>query len=234
MEFEKITPPSLKELFITQIHKMILSGSLQIGDKLPSERQLAELMNVSRSVVNSGIVELEHQGFIDIKPRVGAFIADYRKKGNLETLLAIMRFNGGKLGNNEIRSILELRIALDNITLRNCIPHITDEDTRHLLEIVEHIKKSTSFAEASEAAFEFQHELALLSTNTLVPLLMQSFKLPIMGLWEHFCSLYGIEALYQNTYTLWQYIHSRNLEGAIDYVDTSIQASIDGDRTIFY
>lgn len=234
MEFEKITTPSLKELFIAQIHKMILSGNLHIGDKLPSERHLAELMNVSRSVVNSGIVELEHQGFIEIKPRVGAFVADYRKKGNIETLLAIMRFNGGKLGNNEIRSILELRIALDHITLRDCISRITDEEVSHLLEIVDHIKKSTSLAEASEAAFEFQHELALLSTNTLVPLLMQSFKLPIMGLWERFCSLYGIEALYQNTYTLWQYIHLRDLEGAIHYVDTSIHESIEGNQTIFY
>ena len=46
-----------------QLLEMILRGDLKIGDKLPSERQLAEMTKVSRSVVNSGIVELEECGF---------------------------------------------------------------------------------------------------------------------------------------------------------------------------
>ena len=36
--------------------------ALQVGEKLPSERQLAEMMQVSRAVVNSGISELEKKG----------------------------------------------------------------------------------------------------------------------------------------------------------------------------
>ena len=48
-------------------------------------------MGISRSVVNSGIIELERMGFLTIKPRVGAFVADYRRKGNLEIMRAILR-----------------------------------------------------------------------------------------------------------------------------------------------
>lgn len=234
MEFKKLNTPSLKELFIQQIQQMILSGQLQIGDKLPSERYLAETMGVSRSVVNSGIVELERQGFVEIKPRIGAFIADYRRKGNAQTLLAIMHFNGGKLGNNEIRSILELRIALDSLSIHSCITTICEEDILHLLDIANQIKASPSIDQASEAAFAFQHELALLSSNTLIPLIMQSFKLPITTLWHRFCSLYGIEALYANTYQLWQYINARDLDSATDWIKTSMRASIDGDKQIYY
>lgn len=234
MDFKKLSTPSLKELFIQQIHQMILSGQLKTGDKLPSERYLAETMCVSRSVVNSGIVELERQGFVEIKPRTGAFIADYRRKGNAQTLLAIMQFNGGKLGNNEIRSILELRIALDSMSIRDCIPTICEKDIMQLLNIVNKIKASPSIDHASEAAFEFQHELALLSSNTLIPLIMQSFKLPITTLWNRFCSLYGIEALYTNTYQLWQYIKARDTDRAIAWIETSMHASIDGDKQIYY
>ena len=64
MEFKKIASPSLKELFIEQLEHMILSGSLSIGEKLPSERQLAETMQVSRGVVNSGLAELEKKGHL--------------------------------------------------------------------------------------------------------------------------------------------------------------------------
>ena len=55
MEFKKLSAPSLKELFITELQNMILSGKLEIGEKLPPERELAESMHVSRAVINAGI-----------------------------------------------------------------------------------------------------------------------------------------------------------------------------------
>ena len=84
MEFEKISSPSLRELFVDQLENMILSGKLKIGEKLPPERQLAQMMQVSRAVVNSGIAELEKKGFLIVKPRSGTFVADYRRKGTVE------------------------------------------------------------------------------------------------------------------------------------------------------
>ena len=66
---------------------------------------------VSRAVVNSGITELARKGFLIIKPRVGTFVADYRRDGTMDTLMSIMNYNGGILREAEVRSILELRIA---------------------------------------------------------------------------------------------------------------------------
>ena len=50
MEFKKLNAPSLKELFVNELQNMILSGKLEIGSKLPPERELAESMKVSRAV----------------------------------------------------------------------------------------------------------------------------------------------------------------------------------------
>lgn len=61
MEFEKLQTASLKELFISSVEDKILSGELPIGAQLPTERELAEMMDVSRGVVNSGIAEMAHQ-----------------------------------------------------------------------------------------------------------------------------------------------------------------------------
>ena len=44
MEFQKLNAPSLKELFISELENMIISGRLPIGTKLPSERELASSM----------------------------------------------------------------------------------------------------------------------------------------------------------------------------------------------
>ena len=98
MEFEHLYAPSLKELFVQKLQGMILSGELPMGQKLPSERELCQQMGVSRAVVNGGISELARQGFLDVLPRQGTFVADYRRNGNMETLMAIMDYNGGMLG----------------------------------------------------------------------------------------------------------------------------------------
>lgn len=74
MEFEKLQTASLKELFISSVEDKILSGELPIGAQLPTERELAEMMDVSRGVVNSGIAEMAHKGFLEVRPRVGTFV----------------------------------------------------------------------------------------------------------------------------------------------------------------
>lgn len=83
MNFEQLYAPSLKELFVQKLQSMILSGELSMGERLPSERELCQQMGVSRAVVNSGITELARQGFLEVRPRQGAFVADYRRDGNI-------------------------------------------------------------------------------------------------------------------------------------------------------
>ena len=97
MGFSKINAMSLTDLFVQQVENMILSGELNIGEQLPSARELCVKMGVSRPVISAGMVELEKMGFVEIHPRKGVFVSDYRRKGTLETLVAIMRYNGGAM-----------------------------------------------------------------------------------------------------------------------------------------
>lgn len=234
MEFKKISSPTLRELFVQQLEDLILSGKLKIGEKLPTERQLAESMQVSRSVVNNGIADLEKKGFLVVKPRSGTYVADYRRMGTIDTLISIMNFNGGRIRNDELKSILEVRIALDSLAAKLCVSTITDEEIELLHQHVERIRKARDIAEASEAAFDFQHEFALISKNVLIPLIFQSFKTPVSTMWERFCTLHGISALYDNNYRLWTYIRNRDTEGTIAWIESSINESIRGSRQIYY
>ncbi len=218
MEFQKISSPSLRELFVQQLQHMILSDKLKIGEKLPPERQLAETMQVSRAVVNGGISDLEKMGFLVVKPRSGTYVADYRRRGTLDTLVAIMNYNGGRIRNDEIRSIMEVKDALDTLAIELCIDHISDEDIQVLSQKVEQMRTAENISEATQAAFEFQHEFALISGNTLIPLMFQSFKAPIFTLWERFCTLYGIDTLYKSYYKTWSLIRDHNTAEAIEWI----------------
>jgi len=234
MEFSKLNAPSLKELFIHELETRILSGRLAIGDKLPPEREIAESMQISRAVVNGGITALARKGFLTIKPRVGTFVSDYRRNGTMETLISIMNYNSGVLRADEIRSILEVRIALDSLAVRQCIPKITDDELLLLINLAEKIQTSATSSEASSYAFNFQHELAILSGNVLIPLIFQSFKIPVLSLWERYCQLHGIESLYQNTISLCRRIEERDIEKAIECLTDYINETIMGERQIYY
>lgn len=234
MEFEKLISPSLKELFISNIEAKILSGELPVGQQLPPERQLAQSMGVSRAVVNSGIVELENRGFLDVRPRVGTFVADYRWAGTMETLKSIMTYNRGRLRNEEIRSILEVRDALDKLAVADIIPHVTELDNMLLLEKVEAIRQARDNRQAAEAAFAFQHELAMLSGNTLLPLIFRSFYSSVLVLWERFCALHGIDTLYQTSCRLCGHIRDKDIPGAVAWIDYCTRETVSGSRRIYY
>ncbi|MCM0647830.1 GntR family transcriptional regulator [Clostridium swellfunianum] len=234
MEFTKLTSPSLKDLFIRELETMILSGKLPIGEKLPPERELAKSMQVSRAVVNSGISELARKGFLTIKPRIGTFVADYRRNGTMDTLISIMNYNGGILRKSDIRSIIEIRIAFDSMAVESCIPKITDDEIAILKGYVKQMDETNSTREISELAFKFYHELAFLSGNTLTPMIFSSFKIPILSLWERFCILHGLESLRKNAATLYHFIEQRDKEKALEWLKTSLNDIIDGSTQIYY
>ena len=233
MEFEKLSAPSLKDLFVKQIQGMILSGELAEGAMLPPERELARQMQVSRAVVNGGLAELAAQGFVEIRPRQGTCVANYRRNGNLSTLIAIMEYNGGTLGREEIRSILEVRRALEHMAVGLILRNATDEDIDRLGDLVARIAGAQTPLQAAERAFEFQHELALITGNSILPLFYYSFRAPVIVLWVRFCRRYGIEALCRNTELLYTHLKNRDEHQLRRWIDTYLGEAIEGGQQIY-
>jgi len=233
MEFARLRAPSLKELFVQELEHMILSGKLAIGTQLPAERELAQSMGISRAVVNAGLSEMAGKGFLEVRPRIGTFVADYRRKGTADTLLSIMKYNGGRLQRDDIRSILEIKRIMDRLAVQLAIPRITQEETARLKSLSLALASAPTPGAASEAVFAFHHELALISGNTLMPLIYYSFKAPILSLWERFCIKYGVEALYRNAARLYAAVEARDIAAAEQAIDAAIAACISGDQQIY-
>lgn len=233
MALEKLSSPNLKDLFIQKIQGMILSGELLVGSKLPPERTLAEQMHISRTVVNSGLTELAEQGFLEVRPRQGTYVADYRRQGNFSTLTAILEYKGGELGREEIRSILEVRRALEHLAADRAIRYASDEALGGLGVPLTRMAAAANANEAAEAAFAFRHELALVGGNTILPLIYYSFKDPLIAMWVRFCGRYGNLALVRNTETLYSFLKKRDTDGAICWINAYLERIISGSQQIY-
>ncbi|HRX58053.1 MAG TPA: FCD domain-containing protein [Eubacteriales bacterium] len=214
MGFTKINALSLTDLFVRQVENMILSGELDVGEQLPAARELSARMGVSRPVISAGLVELEKMGFVEIHPRKGVFVADYRRKGTLETLVAIMRYNGGAMRQNEVRSLLETRSALECLCVRLVIEHAADEELETLRPILAGIETASDHEDAAGRVFHFHHEMAVLSGNTLLPLMYYSFRPESVHLWSLFCKFSGVQALYEIKRNLFDALIRRDVQDA--------------------
>lgn len=72
----------IKAMFIEDIN----SGKLKHGDRIPSERELAEKFNISRMTARHAISVLEREGFVERRTRVGTFITNRRIRWNFITV----------------------------------------------------------------------------------------------------------------------------------------------------
>lgn len=199
MDFGQIVAPTIRELFVERVEGMIFSGTLEPGDKLPSERDLAEQMKISKTIVHLGLEDLARMGFIQVLPRRGTFVADFSETGNLETLNAILRYNGGKLDREMVISIVELRDAVEGASLRRLGRSHSDSDLQELRVLLSEfgtaMKSSHDVSAASAALAKFHYRLCTLSGNRLFPLLMNAFRSVGSVLWEASVKFWGEEAL---------------------------------------
>ncbi len=234
MAFKKLNAPTLKELFIQEIETMILSGELPIGSKLPPERELAQTMQISRSIVNSGIVEMADKGFLEINSRKGTFVADYQTNGKLDILISIMKYNGGQLPITAIRSILELRCVLVNFALELSVPRMTEDQFNWSKSQCDLLRTAKTPKEAAEIMFDFEHKLSGYSGNTLLPLIFSSFKSPNMALWERFFKMHGMDYMIHRNDELLRFMQAKDVSACLHLIEESIRLTIDGDKKIYY
>ena len=226
MGFNKISALSLTDLFVQQIENMILSGELAVGEQLPPARELSIRMGVSRPVISAGLVELEKLGFVEVRPRQGVYVCDYRRKGTMETLVAIMRYNGGALRQNEVRSLLETREAMESLCVKLVCERVSTGELEQLSPILDGIRDAKDPEEAAEQTFVFHHELAVLSGNVLMPLLYHSFHPQGVYLWSMYCKRSGIQQLYQIKLRLYSALLNRDVDSAMEQTRAIMQNAI--------
>ncbi len=178
VKLEPIEARNLKDVFIEKMERMIISGELPVGDKLPSERELAAMLGVSRPVVHEGLVEMHRRGFVEMLPRHGARVIDYRRSGSLAMLLSLFRYDEGNVSDDLLDSLLDTRFLVEVEVARLAALNRSDQDLEDLKEI--HSRElSREWQPPRDVAmvdFEFHHQLAMCTRNRVYPMFMNSFR----------------------------------------------------------
>jgi len=76
MPFRPVTPEKISGAIVRQIETLILRGVLRPGERLPSERDLAARLDVSRPTLREALAELEAQRLVETRPGAGAYVAE--------------------------------------------------------------------------------------------------------------------------------------------------------------
>lgn len=76
MPFQKVTPEKLSNSVVRQIEQLVLRGILRPGERLPSERDLADKLGVSRPSLRDAIADLADRGLLVSRAGSGVFVAE--------------------------------------------------------------------------------------------------------------------------------------------------------------
>ena len=109
MALQPVNRRSVPEDVFEQIVSDVLSGEMQPGQTLPSERRLAEVLGVSRPAVREVLKRVSAAGLVEVRQGDSTTVRDFRRHAGLD-LLPRLLLRAGELDIPVVRSILEARL----------------------------------------------------------------------------------------------------------------------------
>lgn len=161
--FTPIRSTKVYEQVVEQIKAMIISGILKKGDKLPTERELAEQLQVSRASIREAIRALEVIGLVESRQGAGNYIKESFEQSLFEPLSMMFMLEKGNP-----HDIYEIREALELQTAMLAAKRITDEEIEILENIIRNIKQCEDEDESVILDKAFHYTIAKASNNVLI------------------------------------------------------------------
>jgi GntR family transcriptional repressor for pyruvate dehydrogenase complex len=162
--------PRLSDKVADMMLETILSKRLEIGDRLPSERELGEQFGVSRTVIREAVRALVAKGVIEVRSGSGLRVAAVAPEAVSESMSLFLR--GGSIDFekvHEVRALLEVHLA--GMAAERAAP----EDIAALCAVHERMESTTGDVEAAAADdLEFHRTIARATHNELYLILMDS------------------------------------------------------------
>jgi len=111
MALKPVTRRSVSEQVFDQVLGEVMDGGLAVGEQLPGERQLAEVLGVSRPAVREALQRMSQARLVEVRHGGGATVRDFRKYGGLD-LLPYLLVTDGSVDPAVARSVVEARTSV--------------------------------------------------------------------------------------------------------------------------
>ena len=170
------SPVASNKLYIqiyNQLHDAIVSGKIQVGDKLPSEKELCQIFNVSRVPVREALCALELNGLVDSIQGGGVYVKAQATEEDLPQDV-------------EPQDIIRARMVLEPDIAREAALHLDAENRKALEEILEKfLVESKVGVITKETDRAFHLAVAKASGSTLYSMIMELvFKTMEQKMWD--------------------------------------------------
>jgi GntR family transcriptional regulator, transcriptional repressor for pyruvate dehydrogenase complex len=163
MKKENLSPikkNNLTQQVLSEIKNYIIKNKLKNGDKLPSERELCEILEVSRSIVREALSSLSSIGIINKHQGKGIYVGLFDE----EKFLDNMTFDVDERNKN-INEILEIRKSFEKAVLSILIKKIENTQINNLRNSVDLIKNLKTYNDLTEWDINFHKEIFSLLKN---------------------------------------------------------------------
>lgn len=162
----------LSDQIAHQIKKLIFSKRIQVGEKLPTERELAETLKVSRVVVREALRTLELSGFVEIQtgPSGGSFVCDKTYMPLTNSIYDLLHD-----GNLSLQHFYEARLSIELTSIQLALQNIDEKDIK-TLEIINNklLDDLSNNEQFPYNNMEFHVKISELSGNPLIKLISEA------------------------------------------------------------
>ena len=162
-DFEIVRRNRVYEEVAKQIERLILK-KLQPGDKLPSERELADLLRVSRGSIRDAIRGLELLGLVEPRQGAGTIVREISADSVVNPFA-----NALKRRRELVSELLDFRKMLEPPLAARAATHASSEEVAEMEEILRRQEEKQRQGDAAVAEdAEFHYSVALASDNSVV------------------------------------------------------------------
>ncbi len=170
MIFTPVNRVTTSQAVADQLIGLVRQGILKPGDKLPSERDLSEQLNVGRSSIREALQSLAMLNIIEIMPGYGAVVKEPQSSDVLRADVL-----GFLIGDSMARELLEAREMIEPASVRLACLRATSEDLERLKVLLDtHETTLTDGKPINEISARFHILLAEASHNQVVVRFMES------------------------------------------------------------
>jgi GntR family transcriptional repressor for pyruvate dehydrogenase complex len=155
---------------IDYVKKQIIMGQLKIGEKLPAERELSEILGVSRNSVREAIRTLEFMGIITSQHGAGNYLTSDLESNLVESMSMMFL-----LDQIDYQQISQLRRGLEMQALMIAIDNVTEREIKQFENIISQLEYETEEKNVILDK-ELHYKIAVASKNTLIINILQALS----------------------------------------------------------